>query len=194
MANCVGITIGSDYDCVNPLKASVAERLLVGNLADIEVVTYSVTPGEENVIEDITMKSGTAMYAFEGVRSSNVPDINGAFDDFSVGFTHQMAFSVFEVDSLQKTNLQAMASKKQFCIYQNPKDSSLGNSVWEVMGVNSGLDMTALQRLPASKDGSYKVTLLTPAAASETGLPNSFFKTDIVTTEALIDALLTPVP
>ena len=69
MANCTGITKGSEYDCVNPLKASVSERLLVGNLAVIETVSYNVT--DTSVIENITMKSGTAMYAFFGVRSSN---------------------------------------------------------------------------------------------------------------------------
>ena len=43
MANCTGITIGSDYDCADPLKAKVNEALYVGNLADIATVTYDIT-------------------------------------------------------------------------------------------------------------------------------------------------------
>ncbi len=189
-AHCAGITIGADFDCANPLKAGVSERLLIGNLADISVITYNVT--NTSVIEDITMKVGTAMYGFYGVRSSNKPQVDLVADEFSVGFSHMVDFSAFEVDSAQKENLQAMAAKKQFVIYQNPKDSSLGDAVWEVLGVNAGLEMATLTRLPASKDGSYKVQLKTSEQSSETGLPNSFFDTDIITTEAKIDALLIP--
>ena len=190
-AACVGITVGAIFDCDSPLKASVNERLLVGNLADILTVTFDVT--NTSIITDITMQLGKAMFEFQGARSSNIPDISGAFDDVSVGFIHQLDFSVFEVDAPQKENLQAMASVKQFLIYQNPNDTSLGDAVFEVMGVASGLEMSTIARLPASKDGSYKIQLRTPEAASETSLPNSFFDgTSFATTLILIDALLVP--
>lgn len=191
MGACNGITIGAEYDCTNPLKAKVAERILIGNLADIASVTYDVT--NTSVITAITLKTGSkAMYAFTGVRSTNKPDISLVADDVSVGFKHMIGFSVFDVSSAQKVNLQGMASKDMFVIYQNPKDSSLGDSVWEVMGVNTGMQMSTLNRLPASKDGSYKIELATPEEASETSLPNSFWDTSIAITEPKIEALLTP--
>jgi len=179
---------GSSYDCENPLKAGVAERLLIGNLADIESITYNIT--NTSVIENIIMKAGTSMFAFEGVRSSNKPDISLVPDDLVTSFKHMIDFSAFEVDSQAKVNLQAMAVSKTFAIFQNPKDSSLVDSVWEVLGVSTGLEMSALNRLPASKDGSYKIQLATPEAASETALPASFWDTDLATTQAAIDALL----
>jgi len=182
---------GSSYDCENPLKAGVAERLLIGNLADIESITYNIT--NTSVIENIVMKAGAAMFAFEGVRSSNKPDISLVPDDLVTSFKHMIDFSAFEVDSQAKVNLQAMAVSKTFAIFQNPKDSSLVDSVWEVLGVSTGLEMSALNRLPASKDGSYKIQLATPEAASETALPASFWDTDLATTQAAIDALL-PIP
>lgn len=194
MAECVGISIGSEYDCVNPLKSGVDERLLVGNLKDIATVTYDAI--DTSVITGITMKSGTAMYAFQGVRSSVKPQVDLVASDMTVGFSHQVDFNVFEVDSEQKVNLQGMSAVKQFCIYQNPKDSSLGDAVWEVMGVNAGLETTTVTRIAGDQatGGSYTVQLKTPTTSNETGLPNSFFDTDIPTTEAKIDALLVPVP
>jgi len=187
MGACSGITMGSSYDCENPLKASVAERLLIGTQADIESIVYNTT--NTSVVENIIMKAGTMMYAFDGVRSSNIPQVDLVADDISVGFNHQVDFSAFEVDSAAKVNLQGMAAKKTFAIYQNPKDSSLGDAVWEVLGLSAGLEMSTLQRLPASKDGSYKIQLKTSEQSSETGLPNSFWDTDIETTEAIIDSL-----
>lgn len=190
--NCIGITLGADFDCKNPLKAKVSERLLAGNLADVLSVTYDVT--NPSLITGIAMKPGKQMFAFMGVRSTVKPQVDLVASDVSVGFSHQCDFSVFEVDSEQKENLQAMSAVPQFCIYQNPKDSSLGDAVWEVMGINSGLEVSSLSRMPAdgAKGGAYSVQLKTPEAASETSLPNSFFDTDIVTTEAAVEALLVP--
>ena len=142
MANCNGITIGSDYDCSNPLKSKVNERLLVGNLDDILTIEYDVT--DTNLITGITMKPTKQMFAFQGVRSTAKPQVDLVASEVTVGFSHQVDFSVFEVDSAQKANLQAMSSVSQFCIYQNPKDSSLGDAVWEVMGINSGLEVSTL--------------------------------------------------
>ena len=192
MANCEGITIGADYDCANPLKSGVNERLLVGNLDDIETITYDVT--DTSLITGITMKSTKAMFAFQGVRSSVKPQVDFVASEVTVGFSHQVDFSVFEVDSAQKVNLQAMSVIKQFCIYQNPKDSSLGDAVWEVMGVNAGLETAVVTRIAgdSATGGAYTVQLKTSTASSETGLPNSFFDTDIATTELAIEALLTP--
>jgi hypothetical protein len=190
MANCTGITIGADYDCLDPLKAKVNERLLVGNLDDILSVTYDVT--NPTLITALAMKVGTSMYAFQGVRSTVKPQVDLVASEVTVGFSHQCDFSVFEVGSKDKENLQAMSTVSQFCIYQNPKDSSLGDAVWEVMGINSGLEVSTLTRMPAdgATGGAYTVQLKTPEAASETILPNSFFDTSIVITEAAIEALL----
>ena len=192
MANCTGITIGSDYDCADPLKAKVSEALYVGNLADIESITYDVT--NPTLITAIVMKTGKQMFTFQGVRSTVKPQVDLVASEVNVGFSHQCDFSVFEVDAAQKENLQAMSTVSQFLIYQNPKDTSLGDAVWEVMGINSGLEMASLVRMPAdgTSGGAYTCQLKTPAAASETELPNSFFVTDIATTEAAILVLLAP--
>jgi len=189
-AACAGITLGSEYDCINPLKSGVDERLLIGNLRDIASITYS--SGSPSVIENIIMKSQAPMFAFQGVRSSVKPQVDIVASEVSVGFSHQVDFSLFEVDSDQKVNLQAMSAVKQFCIYQNPKDSSLGDAVWEVLGLNSGLETTIVTRIAGdgATGGAYTCQLKTPTASSETGLPNSFFLTDIETTEALIELLL----
>lgn len=190
--SCVGITIGSDYDCTAPLKAKVNTRVLIGNLDDIESVTYDVT--NPTLITAIAMKTGKAMFAFQGVRSSVKPQVDLVASEVSVGFSHQIDLSVFEVDAPQKENLQALSSKASFAIYQNPKDSSLGDAIFEVLGINSGLEVSSLQRMPAdsASGGAYMVQLKTPEAATETSLPNSFFDTNLATTEAAVEALLTP--
>ena len=190
---CSGIIVGAIYDCENPLVPFVRQRLLVGNLEDIATITRNVT--NDNVIEGITMKVTKAMFAFEGVKTSISAQSELVVQTLSNAFNHQCNLSVFEVDSAQKRNLQGMAAKEQFCIVENSKDTSLGDSNFEVFGINRGLLPSELIRINADSEtgGAYVITLITPdEGGKEVQLPESFFITDLTTTEAAVEALLTP--
>ena len=193
MATCAGITIGAEFDCENPLQPGVRQRLLIGNLSDIATITRSA--GEDNVIEGITMQLTKAMYAFEGVKQSITAQSELVVQTLSNAYNHQVGLSVFEVDSLQKANLQGMMATPQFAIVENSKDDSFGNSVFEVFGINRGMEGSELLRINADTDtsGAYVITLVTPDdGGKESTLPESFFITDLTTTEAAVEALLTP--
>ena len=191
-AQCAGIEIGSEYDCLNPLRSGVRERIIIGNLKDVESVTYDLV--DTSIITDITMKVGTAAYAFEGTRSSVNAQYDFVAQELTVGFTHQATFAIFEVDAASKNNIQAMAAVKTFAIIENPSDSSLGDAVFEVLGINAGLEVTVATRIAGDQatGGAYSMTLQTPTTSNETGLPNSWFDTDIPTTAALVEAILVP--
>ena len=192
MATCAGITVGAAFDCENPLQPGVRQRLLIGNLSDIASITRGGTP---NVILDITMKSTKAMFAFEGVKQSITAQSELVVQTLSNAYNHQVGLSVFEVDSVQKLNLQGMMATAQFAIVENSKDDSLGDSVFEVFGINRGMEGSELLRINADTDtsGAYVITLVTPdEGGKETTLPESFWDTDLATTEALVEALLTP--
>jgi len=193
MATCSGITVGSTFDCDNPLVPFVRQRLLIGNLEDIASITRNVT--NDNVIEDITMKVGKAMFAFEAVKSAITAQTELVVQTLSNAYNHQVGLSVFEVDSAQKRNLQGMASLPQFALVENSKDTSLGDSVFEIYGINRGLEPSELIRINADSDtaGAYVITLVTPdEGGKETTLPESFFLTSQSVTDALVEALLVP--
>ena len=195
MATCLGITQGAVYDCTNPLVPFVRQRLLIGNLEDIATITFSLVAGEENVITAITMSSGKAMFAFDGVKASITAQAELVATAFAPQYNHQNTLIVWEVDNTQKLNLQGMAAVPQFSIVENSKDSSLGNSVFEVFGVGRGMEVSELIRINADADtsGGYSVTLVTPdEGGKETALPDSFFDTSLTVTEAAVEALLTP--
>lgn len=191
--SCAGITVGAIYDCDNPLVPFVRQRLLIGNLQDIATITRNVT--NDNVIEGITMKSGTAMYAFEGVKTSITAQSEMVVQTLANAYNHQVGLSVFEVDSAQKRNLQGMSSVEQFAIVENSLDTSLGDSNFEVFGINRGMLPSEMIRINADTEtgGAYVITLITPdEGGKEVTLPESAFLTDLATTQAWIEALLTP--
>ena len=190
---CAGITVGAIYDCDDPLVPFVRQRLLLGNIADIETITRSVT--DDNIIEGITMKSTKAMFAFEGVKQTITAQCELVASDLATQYNHQVGLSVFDVSALQKQNLQGMATLEQFAIVENSHDTSLADSVFEVFGISRGMLPSELIRINGDSDtgGAYRITLITPdTGGKESTLVDSFFITDQTTTDAAVEALLTP--
>ena len=193
MASCVGITVGAIFSCADPLVPFVRQRLLLGNLIDIDTITRNIS--EDNIIEAITMASGKAMYAFDGSKQSITAQSELVVGAFSPQYNHQTNLIVWEVDSLQKTNLQGMAAEPQFAMVENSKDTSLGNSTFEVFGISRGMEASEMIRINADADtsGGYSITLITPdTGGKETTLPDSFFITSLAVTESAVEALLVP--
>ena len=193
MAACTGITEGAIFDCDNPIKPGVQNRLLIGNLDDIAVITFDAV--DTYIIIDITMKSTKAMFAFDGVRNSNNPQYEFVPQTISLAYDHICNFSVFDFSSSQKKNLEQMAAVKQFAIVENRNAVGNGDSIFEVYGSGVGLDMISNVRIPADNEsgGAFVVQLKTgDEGGRETELPATFFETDFATTEALVEALLTP--
>ena len=193
-AACAGIGIGAEYDCVNPIAPGVNQRLIIGNLDDIDTITYNVT--NSYIIESIVMKTGTPTFAFEGVRRSLNPQYSMVAQTVSIGYSHQVDFSVFDISAAQKENLEAMAVVPQFAIVQNMNDVGNGDNFFEVYGITRGLDVLSNVRIAADADtaGAFVLTLQTPAdGGNENKMPATWFVTDFNATLAAVDATLVPV-
>jgi hypothetical protein len=192
---CGGITSGADYDCDAPVVPGVNQRLLLGNLDDIESITFNITT--PSLIEGITMKSTKAMFPFQGVRQSLTPSYEMVPGTVSVGYNHIVPFLAFDISQEAKDNYEKMALGKLFAILENKNAVGNGNSIFEVYGINVGLEANAMTRAASDQEsgGAFNITLQTPEnEGKEPKLPQSFFLTDYATTLALVDALLIPAP
>lgn len=190
---CGGITVGAGYDCDAPIVPGVNQRLLLGNSDDIESVSFNVT--NTTIIEDITMKSTKQCFAFQGVRQSLRPQYELSTGTVSVGYIHTVNFLIFEITQAQKDNIEAMALGKLFAVVENKNSVGNGNSVFEVYGLNVGLEASTAIRIAADQEsgGAFSLTLVTPdAEGKEPKMPQSWWVTDYATTAALVEALLTP--
>ena len=196
MSNCSGIFQGGIIDCDVPLAVGVRQRVLLANKEDIAAVTFSVVPGEENVVDTITMKSLTAFYEFEGVNESISAQTDLVRQAVSNGYDHTVNLSVFEVDNVSRLNLQGMAYKKQVAIVQGSgNDNSYGNAKYTIYGLDSGLDLQTNVRIlaDAATGGAYSLVLKTSDTGGKEGaLPYPFFLTSYTVTDAAVEALLIP--
>jgi hypothetical protein len=192
---CGGIDLGADYDCLQPLVPGVKQRLLLFNLDDLSVVTYSLAP--TTLIEDITLKSTKAAFAFEGVKRSLNPQYAFIPQTVSVGYDHQVDFLIFDISQEQKDNIEKMGLSKLVAVVENNNSVGNGNSIFEVYGLGVGMELITAVRIPGDLEttGAFSLSLKTSDnEGKEPKMPQSWFDTDYTTTKALVDALLTPAP
>jgi hypothetical protein len=197
MAICGAISTGSTFNCSNPIVGGVETRLILLNKAvyDRATVTFDVTLTQ--LITNITLtQSGDVAYAFEGTRTSLTPETAFVPQTVSSGYDHTVNFLVFDISAAQKENLEAMALGKMVAIIQNVNTAGNGDSVFEVLGKDVGLEVQELTRINGDLEtnGAFSIQLKSSDDFSkEPHLPSSFWDTDFVTTKAKVDALLVPV-
>lgn len=192
--NCTGISLGSLYDCEDPLQPGIIQRLIVFNKADIATITFDVTT--TSLITDIVLESTKQGYEFTGTKQS----INASYTlvpaTVSVGYDHLVDLHIWDVTQENKDNLENMAvSAGLVAVVENINDVSLGNSVFEVYGLGRGMELFSLVRTPADVEtsGAFVAQLKTSdTVGKEVRMPTSWFDTDFATTKAAVDLLLTP--
>jgi len=188
MPACTGITQAIATDCANPPTVGVKPKIYLGNKDDILTVTNDgVNP---NIINDITMKAGgKAFYEWEGKNDSVDPLTQLARSTYDDRWAHQIRFKVFTKSQAARDELQLMAKVKTVALIFKE------DGTYEVFGVGVGLQMTECIEDPKNVDtgGAFDVLLQTdPNKVQEAKLPNSFFDTNQVTTDANVAALLVP--
>ncbi len=195
---CGGISIGSPYDCDAPIAAGVNQRLILidKGVFDLATVTYDVTIA--TLITNIVLTgTGNAGFAFQGVRRSLNPQSAFVPAAVSVGYDHQVDFLSFNIGQVDKDNLEKMALSKVVAIIQNVNAPGNGDAVFEVFGKDSGMEIQAgAMRINSDNEtgGAYTISLKTSdESGKEPKLPTSWFETDYLSTQALVEALLIPV-
>jgi len=191
--SCSGIFQGQTFDCDDPLLVGVNQRLLVANKADIASVTFAAAANGERIISAITMDSGKYFWAFNGVNESLAPNYELVRGNVSNGFRHVIDFSVLEVDSAAKSNIQRMAWTRSCAIVYQEESTSLGDGAFALYGWDVGLDLLTATRAPGDVDtgGAHVLQLATPEAGSnENSMPISIWSTDYDTTLGIVNGLL----
>jgi len=190
---CGGITVGAAYDCNTPIVPGVNQRLILGNQGDIATILFDVV--KPTLIKDITLKTGKAAYAFDGVRQSLTPQYELIPGTVTVGYLHTVNFLAFDISQAAKDNYEKMALGKLFAVIENKNALGNGDSVFEVYGLQVGLEASAITRIPADTEtgGAFTISLTTPEAeGKEPKMPQSWWDTDYATTLAKVEALLIP--
>lgn len=187
MPGCDQITIGSGYDCQNPLQGGAKAKLILINLDDFGTVTTNAS----DIITAITLQANKAAYLFEGFKNSLVKSEEMVTPDSKQSvFRHKIDFTIYDISQAQKNNLQRMALGRFIAITENTQK---GANTFEVCGLNSGLIMApGALRASNANNGAFKVTLQSAEGEEEVKLPQTIFITDYATTLSTVTGLTFP--
>lgn len=186
---CGEISANMEKSCTNPLQAGTRDRAIVLNFADIVSISYNST--NLQTVEDIVLATGATGFYIDGKNNSIRPMaalVPGTFDNM---FDHTVQMIGFDISPAAKEQFNSMKNGRFVVITENYYRGTSGNSAFEVYGLTTGLELTALTKDPNSQDtqGAFDFTLSTKTN-KEPNLPNSFFVTSYSATKAIVDALL----
>jgi len=194
---CEGIVMGAAYNFENPIVPGVIQRSILVNQVDWEEAVKTFDVALTSLLTNVALPTGKQGWAFQGIRTSLKPQSAYVPGTNSIGYDHQTDFIVFDISQEQKDNLQGLALNKVVGIVQNMNAVGNANSVFEVFGKDTGLELITNIRIndDAETSGGYAISLKTSDnAGKEPKLPTSWWDTDFVTTLPLVEALLVPAP
>jgi len=190
MASCV-ITEGQVNNCQKPPISGINDNVLLYNheewqdMVNSGDVTFDAVTG---LINDIVNATGVQAYSFDVPPNAILPstelvDADGSYSSYN----HGLNFPIIKNNQNAKNQAMAMAMSKVVAIVW--KKSGEG----EVYGSEQGMKLVTVPYNPADVDkgGTVPVELKT-VGARESKMPVSIFKTDVATTQILIDSLVIP--
>lgn len=185
---CGKISNNISKNCLSPLQAGVRDRAIVINFDDISSVVYA-TDGE--TVEDIILVSGAVAHVVDGKNNSIKPTTTLLQQTYDNMFDHMVEMIGFDISPATRTEFNSIKNGRFVVITENYYKGTNGESAFEVYGLTTGLELTALSRDPNNQEtqGAFQFTFMTKVN-KEPKLPNALFITDYSTSKAVVDGLL----
>ena len=176
--------------CTPPATPGTGSRVILLSYSDIDRSKSTVTEG---VISTIVLKTGAQGYEVDSLPDATVGEVTFTAGTYMNSYGHQITVRIFEKSEAAKKFGNNLLNALVVAIVENKEHGEGGEVKYEVYGWSSGLKMSAVTAATTMGDNTaYLYTLTTPSAGRENTLPVSFFNTDESTTDAAVEALLSP--
>lgn len=173
--------------CGNPPVAGTGKQIILGNFVDAEEFTVA-----NGIISEIAMVAGTQAYSFTTIEDSVLGESAVRKGTYFNSVEHKLTLRIHNKSQANKTFVDNLIGSKVFAIVENLETGTAGEIKYEVYGRKSGLEVSEVTATTDMADETvYMIVLMSPEKSAEGGLPESFFDTDLATTELAIASLLT---
>lgn len=188
---CGTISANIGVNCDNPLQAGAEDTLVLINRADWLNATLTLNSTNPQIIEAITLPSGTTGYSYQGKNNSVIPRYEFIKNTFSEDYNHEINFKIFDVSPTIKEQLEKLAKGSMVAIVMNKYKGTGGNAAFEVYGADAGLVLTQNVREISTVEtgGAFDLILKSSETALEPHLPKTIFLNDYATSKAIVDGL-----
>ncbi len=187
---CGELSAGLTLSCTNKLVGGVSPNVWIANKADIASWTKEVA--NDQVVDAITMVATKVFYLFEGKLKSTEPAarvVKGTYDNT---WEHEVKIRAFDISPTVLLQISEMKDSQVVVIVQNNSKGTAGNTKYDIYGLDAGMFIEALERIPQNVDdaGAWNITFKTQEYARETNPPYRLFDTSEANTDAIIAGLV----
>ena len=179
-------------NCNDPVVGGVNDRLYLFNYDDWAGAV--ITRDANGIITNIVLPSGTEAITVTGQLNSNDARVQNSKTTYTQSYIHEVDFRVFDNSASVKDQVDKILKGKAVIVVQNNYKGTAGDVAFEAYGDNSGLEaIDGLLRDTADTDSgsAYTISVASNEKAKEPKPPTSVFDTDFLTTQAMLDALVT---
>ena len=188
MAGCSEITANIGKNCTDPIQAGAEDLMVVIPRADWLNASIGVNVSNSQIVESIVLASGATGYSYQGMNKSILPKYELLKTDFSVKYTHEVSFKVFNLSPTIKKELESLAQGLYVVIIANKYHGTGGNASFEIYGADAGLDLTTMIREVGNAElgGAFDLVLTT---SEEPNMPKTLFVTNYAASKVIFDGL-----
>lgn len=175
-------------DINKPVVVGIESEAILINWSDIDQTLTTVVAG---VITNLVLKAGKKAYSFDTLNHGLDFEDKLKKGKYLKQFTPSAILRIFDKTQDIKDRINEIRNGLFVVILKNKMFDSTGEVKYEAYGFYSGLELNDYVSNSTDGDGVvYALTIGTYDSAPEPSLPLSVFKTDITTTEAMIQALI----
>lgn len=182
-------------DCDNPLVMGLKGEVILFNQSDIDWTETTVIDG---IITNLVLVENAYAYKAEMLdktTTANIALVKGAYAN---GWDQNLTLRILDISPTVKKFIQQLSDSKVVAIVKNnytkanAAATTKGITTYEAYGFYTGLELNENTRDSEDADtkGGYVVTLGCNENVKEPTLPITVFKTNLATTETMINGLL----
>lgn len=176
-------------DCTTPAVGGAENTITLINLVDYQNSTITRSATNPMVIEGIVLPTTKVAYTLEFVPDT----IQATVKKTAYGtYDHAVTGMLNVSNNAIKQTLNDMDGGRYVAIVQLRNPSA--EIKYQIFGESSGLALPSWDQDLNANNGCVSFTLATSEASKEPKASLSLFKTDLVTTKAIVDALLVAIP
>lgn len=191
--DCSKITSGLQaVICDKPAIPGTGEKVYIINYNDIDRELSVIA---NNVITDIILKGNATGYLFESLDNSTEGTTTLNKGKYISNWQQNLSIRIFAKNESAKAFVNELNGARVVAIIENKESGDSGEVKYEAYGWDAGLELNEVTAETIMTDYVvYSLTLGSGEISKESTLPKSVFKTDLASTETMLEALLPTTP
>lgn len=187
MADCVNV-IANDFvaQCEGYMPKKGTEEMYLYNINDVDYSSTTMT-NKGTKVTALVLKTGKKIYKAGGNSKTNRANHALSIKDYGNGYIHTGGATILYKGEVEREAIQELVQGSRVGVIVKKRDGGLaGELKFEILGLESGMEITEDNWNTTENGGTTSITFATPEDEEESTGAKLWVETDLATTEAWI--------